>query len=294
MYFMSEKQKYQLKKILDNNSKEQGGVKLISRNYEKDTTEEIFILYKIWPGEKIADGKEHLVTIFFDQEDFESGCFRTHNDMKQFGDCNTTDIASAIDDELGYIKSNFRGWDNSENIDFEAIDPELLKGLLEDDNVQKALQAQLQFVDEAAPEVPSKNVNDFIKDCKTIDENFGKLVVSFTQKMIKEFDLDFAKFDYEIIKSNSFGYYIDAYFFFNDGFNFKWARSNYGNTDFSIQKNTPISIKMMKKDIGLKEWRMGQSYQYISKEAFNSYRNFAQRIIDRGRGNWKVSLDLEE
>lgn len=298
MYYMSAKQQYQLKKVLSNQNPNQGGVKLVLTDYERETSQEIFLLYKLWPGEKIADGRNHLVTIFFDQEDLEKGEFRTHNEGNRFfGSSSTTDISDSIDGEFGYIQRNFRGWDNSD-IEVQEIEPELLKEIFEDDNVQDALRARLQIVDENTPEVPSKNISDFVKAAKKTESEqqirFANLVVKFTNRMIKEFGLDLAKFDWRFDEARYGGYYAGAYFWFKDGFDFKWTRDCYGRTEFTIERNTPASIKQMKKSIGIKEWTMGQSYSDISEQAYNSYRNFAQRIIDRGRGNWKVSLDLEE
>ncbi len=282
----SEHIKYTLKKALRNQSEDFGGVQAVDI---EERNAPFYILYKKWPKEKLLDGKERIVIIFFDKDDFEKNKIMNSNEDNREGGSympiseSENNVNEAILQTYSYIERNFRGYDE---IEFEPIEEGLLQDFAEDESINNALKARLNFVNDE--EKPGQKVSQFIK---AVNDASSKGVVSFTKKMIKEFGLkDPIKFKFYYNDKD----YWTCCFFFEEGFNFIWEKDAYGSFSFEIERNNPNTIKAGKCDIGLKKWTMGSSPRYFDIKNYNRYRDFAERIIDRAMGRWQVSLDMEE
>lgn len=280
-----------LKKSIDENSPA-GGVQVIDENGKKPP---FYILYKIWPSETQVDGRRKTVVIYFDKEDFDNEIIRNANeDNREYGvamgDNGVENVGpeEAIWDTYQFITRNYSGYYDTT---FDKIDEGLLKDFFDDDNVKRRLAKNLDFV---GVENASKSEKDFFKDVgnpKTTAQGAAALGASkFTKKMVQEFGLKPpVKFDYKVWKSGGWG----CTYFFEEGFNFNWNRDSYGRFDFEISRNNPNSIASMKTN-GFKCWGMKRGPAHFDIKNYSYYRDFAERVLDRVRGNWKISLDMEE
>lgn len=286
---MDEEIKNRFKRALKNQDKEYGGVVVTGNRGDP-----VFIIYKTWPAEAMLDNKESVVALYFDQDDFNAGKIRNHNDMNREGGrvmnwsgSDLTDIEDGVVDTWRYIDMNYSGFGRSE-IDIAPIDKELLENFIQDERVQTAFKAKIDLITDTEVEANS-DLDKLKRRCKDIDLNAA---IKYEKKLIQEFSLG------EPVRVHCGDHESDAYHswfvtYYFEGFAMHWEYSS-GHCNFSISRSTPQMTRQLNTR-SAKEWTMGTSPRRFAQDgAYAYYRRFTAKILDKVRDTWRVSLDDEE